>query len=120
MNGPDHEFDEFLAKGEFRIQCCDGCGRHVFYPRLVCTHCGGNDLRWVNTSGRGTVYAVSVINRRPEKGGPYNVVLVDLEEGPRMMGCVIGVDNETVCIGMPVKSRVDSEGNAPRVVFEPA
>ena len=118
MNGPDNEFDAFLDEGEFHIQRCRSCGKHVFYPRLACTGCGRNDLEWVRASGRGTVYAVSVINRRPEKGGPYNVVLVELEEGPRMMSCVVGVENEVVCIGMAVKSRIDSEGDAPRVVFE--
>ncbi len=120
MNGPDNEFDAFLAKGELHIQHCRSCGKYVFYPRLACTACGQMDLEWCPASGRGTVYAVSVINRRQEKGGPYNVVLVDLEEGPRMMSCVVGIDHEDVKIGMSVTSKIESENDAARVVFERA
>ena len=75
-------------------------------------------MAWVEPSGRGVVYAVSVINRRAEKGGPYNVVLVDLEEGPRMMSRVEGVDHNAVKIGMSVKARVDTTGEKPMVVFD--
>jgi uncharacterized OB-fold protein len=120
MSGPDSEFEALLAAGELHIQHCRACGKYVFYPRLACTGCGRIDLEWRRASGRGTVYAVSVINRREDKGGPYNVVLVDLEEGPRMMSCVLGVANEEVRIGMPVKCRIDTAPGTPHVVFEPA
>ena len=118
--GPDRVYQEFLGKGELRIQRCGDCGKQVFYPRLTCTGCGSIKLAWVCPSGRGTVYAVSIVNRRTEKGGPYNVVLVDLAEGARMMGRVDGVDNEQVKIGMAVKAKIDSSGKAPFVVFDPA
>ncbi len=117
--GPDAVFAQFLARGEFRIQHCQGCRRHQFYPRLVCTHCGGIDLAWVQPSGRGAVHAVSVVHRSAEKGGPYNVVLVDLAEGPRMMSRVDGVAHDAVRIGMAVQARVaPGAGNEPCVVFD--
>ncbi len=118
--GPDRVYQEYLGKGELRIQRCGDCGKQVFYPRLACTGCGGIKLEWVQPSGRGTVHAVSIVNRQTEKGGPYNVVLVDLAEGARMMGRVDGVDNADVKIGMAVKAKIDSSGKAPFVVFEPA
>jgi hypothetical protein len=66
------------------------------------------------------VYAVSVVNRSADKGGPYNVVLVDLAEGPRMMGRVDGVPPDTVRIGMAVRARVgQGAGGEPCVVFDP-
>lgn len=117
---PDAIYQAYLERGEFRIQRCARCGRYIFYPRLTCTGCGGAGMEWVVPTGRGSVYAVSIINRKAEKGGPHNVVLVDLAEGPRMMGRVDGVANEAVKIGMAVKARIDRNGQAPLIVFEPA
>ena len=116
--GPDKVYQEYLQKGQFCIQRCNACQSHVYYPRALCSHCGSYDMAWVEPSGRGVVYAVSVINRRAEKGGPYNVVLVDLEEGPRMMSRVEGVGHDAVKIGMSVKARVDTTGEKPMVVFD--
>lgn len=117
--GPDAVFAQHLAAGEFRIQRCAACARHVFYARLACSHCGSVELQWRSPSGRGTVYAVSVVNRSADKGGPYNVVLVDLAEGPRMMGRVDGIAPDAVRVGMPVKARVGAgAGGEPCVVFD--
>lgn len=117
--GPDAVFAQFLAAGEFRIQCCEACGTHVFYPRLTCSHCGSVALRWVRPSGRGVVHAVSIVNRRTDQGGPYNVVLVDLQEGPRMMGRVDGQPQDAIRIGLRVKARVGcGAGGQPCVVFD--
>jgi len=119
--GPDAAFAQFIAAGEFRIQRCGACGRHVFYPRVACSHCGSVELRWVAASGRGVVHAVSVVQRREDKGGPYNVVLVDLDEGPRMMSRVDGVAHDAVRIGLPVRARVGTGANGePCVVFDAA
>ena len=117
--GPDAVCAQYLATGEFRIQHCRGCGRHVFYPRLACNHCGSVALEWVPASGRGVVYALSIVNRSAEKGGPYNVVLVDLAEGPRLMSRVDGVPNDAVRIGQAVQARVATgAGSEPCVVFD--
>ncbi|WP_096671785.1 Zn-ribbon domain-containing OB-fold protein [Polaromonas sp. AET17H-212] len=118
--GPSRIYHEYLESGDFRIQCCDDCGKYIFYPRITCTHCGSTQLQWVPAVGRGTVYAVSVVNRQEEKGGPYNVVLVDLAEGPRMMARVDGVSNDQIKIGMSVKTRIESSDKGPFVVFESA
>jgi uncharacterized OB-fold protein len=119
--GPDAIFARYLADGEFRIQRCGACGQHVYYPRLVCTHCGSVRLQWVTPCGDGVVHAVSVVNRTAEKGGPYNVVLVDLAEGPRMMSRVDGLPNEAVTIGLAVRARIAAgAGGEPCVVFDAA
>jgi uncharacterized OB-fold protein len=119
--GPDAVYAQHLAANAFRIQHCRACSRHVFYPRLVCSHCGSVELDWVAPSGRGTVYAVSIVNRSAQKGGPYNVVLVDLSEGPRMMARVDGVANDAVRIGMAVQARVaPGADGSPCVVFDAA
>lgn len=79
---------------QLMMQRCEACDRFVWYPRFVCPRCGGLSLRWEELSGQGVVYAVSV-HHRPALPAladkvPYAVVLVDLDEGARMMSNVFG------------------------------
>jgi uncharacterized OB-fold protein len=116
MAGPEKIYQDKLAQGVFEIQRCTACGKHVFYPRVLCPHCGDGRLEWTAPSGRGTVYSTTVIRRKPADGGDYNVALVDLAEGPRMMSRIVTVAPEAVRIGMAVQARV-AEGI---VEFTPA
>jgi len=117
-SGAERQYFDALAQGHFNIQRCGQCSRHVFHPREICPHCGADALGWVRPSGRGTVYSYTTVRRKPEAGGDYNVSLIDLEEGVRMMACVVGRDPHGVAIGMAVQARVDAAGGAARVVFE--
>lgn len=112
--GPEQQFKAHLAAGRFMIQRSRTTGRHVFYPRLAIPGSGETDLEWVPASGRGTVYSITV-NRKKE--GSYNVALIDLAEGVRMMSHVAGV--ETVAIGTPVFARIEEMNGMPAVVFHP-
>lgn len=118
--GPEARFHAYLKEGRFMIQRSASTGAHVFYPRVVAPGTGEADLEWVEASGAGTVHATTVTRRRPEKGGDYNVALIDLAEGPRMMSRVVGIAPEDVRIGMKVRARIDALNGAPAVVFEPA
>ncbi len=118
--GPEARFHDYLKEGRFMIQRSASTGKHVFYPRVVMPGTGEADLDWVEASGEGTVYATTITRRRPEKGGDYNVALIDLAEGPRMMSRVIGVEPGDVKIGMKVRARIEDLNGAPAVVFEPA
>ncbi len=118
--GPEAVFREHLAQGRFMIQRSASTGKYVFYPRVVAPGTGEADLEWVEASGEGTVYATTVTRRRPEQGGDYNVALIDLAEGPRMMSRVVGIDPGVVTIGMKVRARVRELNGAPAIVFEPA
>lgn len=118
--GPDEIYREFLRAGKFQIQQCAGCQKHVFYPRVVCPYCGGVALSWVIPSGRGTVYSTTIIRRKPEKGGDYNVAVVELTEGPRLMTRIENVTPEQVRIGMEVSARITGSGEDALLVFVPA
>lgn len=76
------------------MQRCESCTGLVWYPRFVCPHCGDFSLAWEELSGRGVVYAVSVHHRPAHPAFaervPYSVVLVNLDEGVRMMSNVFG------------------------------
>ena len=117
--GPEHDYKQKLALGSFEIQKCTACDKHVFYPRVICPHCGADKLGWVAASGSGVVYSSTVVRRKPDAGGDYNVALVDLAEGPRMMSRIVGLEPAAVKIGMRVKARVATDGEARIVEFTP-
>ena len=91
-------------EGELRLQRCRGCGRHQFYPRIFCSHCGHGELDWVAASGVGRIASFSIMERPVSKAypSPTVIVLVDLAEGTRMMSSLVGADPTAVEIGAPV------------------
>jgi uncharacterized protein len=118
--GPDAEFAAALAAGQFRVQACATCERAVFPPRSLCPHCGAGALAFRDVAGSATVYSTTVVH--PPQGEAYNVALVDLDAGFRMMSRVEGIAPAAVRIGMRVRARVlpATADQAPLVVFDPA
>jgi uncharacterized OB-fold protein len=115
--GPEAQFRTYLDQGKFMIQRSKSTGRYVFYPRVAAPCTGERDLEWVEASGHGTVYSTTVVRNRPEKGGDYNVALVDLEEGPRMMSRVVDIEPSAIEIGMKVRAKVGELDGKPQVLF---
>ena len=113
-SGPEAQFRAYLRGGRLMIQRSRSTGRHVFYPRIAIPGTGETDLDWVEAGGGATVYAITV-NRSRE--GSSNLALVDLDEGPRMMTRIEGV--ETVPVGTRVRARIVEQDGAPLVVFAP-
>jgi len=102
---------EGIARGELRIQRCDACSRPVFYPRSICPHCFSDQLSWIAASGKGTIYAYTVIHQAFGAFAgdvPFVVAIVELEEGVRMMTRIIGGPRERVTIGAPVHVTFES------------
>ena len=118
--GPDQVYREALNAGTFQIQQCATCSKHIFYPRLVCPHCGSNEIAWVSPSGQGAVYSTTVVRRKPERGGDINVAMIELDEGVRMMSRVEGLPPTDVTIGLRVTARLVDQGETKQVIFEPA
>ncbi|NYT23664.1 OB-fold domain-containing protein [Alcaligenaceae bacterium] len=116
--GPEKFYFDSLGSGRFLIQRCDTCGLAVFYPRSVCPHCGGESLGWFEPTGKGTVYATTTVHPAKDAGQSYNVCLVDLDEGVRLMSRVVDVPAASVRIGMRVTARVEGAGGDAKVVFE--
>lgn len=114
--GPQQTWREALAAGRLMLQRSRSSGEFIFYPRVVAPRTGATDLEWIEASGRGVVYATTVVRKRsPEPS--YSVVLVDLEEGPRLMSEVVDIPPDDVKIGMPVQARIDMSDGQPRLVF---
>ncbi|WP_059412247.1 Zn-ribbon domain-containing OB-fold protein [Cupriavidus basilensis] len=112
--GADTFYFASLARGSFVMPRCADCGRWHFFPRVLCPHCGSDALAWQAPSGGATVYSTTTV-RRPE--GDYNVSLIDLDEGPRMMSRVAGVAPDAVRIGMRVRARIAQEAAGPLLEF---
>lgn len=117
--GVEAQYRQALDEGRFLIQHCAGCDRAVFYPRMICPHCGADKLAWTAPDGRGTVYSTTVVRRKPDAGGDYNVALIDLREGVRLMSRVEGVAPDAVHIGMAVRAQVAQQNGHGLVVFVP-
>lgn len=117
--GPDETFRRNLNDGKFLIQRCAKCSTHIFYPRSLCTNCGSANIEAVEADGRAVVYSTTVNRRRPEAGGPINVALVDLIEGPRLITRLEGIAPEDVRIGMAVRARINGTPDGPVLVFSP-
>jgi hypothetical protein len=115
---PDAEFQEFLKQGQLMLQRSRSSQRCFFYPRVLEPKTGSTDLEWVPASGLGTVYSATVIRPKPP-AQPYNVALVDLDEGPRMMSRIEGMPAQEVAIGLRVKARIVEEVEQLFVVFDP-
>ncbi len=110
-------YEAELKAGRFVIQHCRACERHVFYPRAICPHCAADALGWVVPSGLGRVYSTTVVRRPADKGGPYNVALIDLDEGVRLMSRVDGLAPEAVRIGQRVRLALATIKGQPAPVF---
>ena len=110
-------FREHCEKGELAYQV-NASGEAVYYPRLVAPGDGGA-LEWKVSSGLGTVHATTTLH--PRKGEPYDVSLIELDEGFRMMSRVENIDPSEVKIGMRVKVRMipGTEDQPVYPVFDP-
>ena len=110
---PDATWAAHARRRELAFQVGPG-GEAIFRPRV------GAAARWAVSAGRGTVYATTTV--RPRDGVPYDVSLIDLDEGFRMMSRVVGVAAEAVRIGSRVVLEwEDREGEdgVPVPVFRP-
>jgi uncharacterized protein len=121
MSGGDAlaaHFWQGCALGELRYQRCRACGAVQFHPRRFCARCGGAP-DWAVAQGLGTVYAVTRVTRAPTPDfarlAPYDILLVDLDEGFRMMAH--GAPG--LRIGERVRLGFDRRGERPLPRFEP-
>lgn len=95
---------ESCKKGQLAYQVCTDDNAVIFFPRLVAPGSGSTNLEWRVSKGLGTVYATTTTH--PVKGDPYNVALIDVDEGFRMMSRVEDMASDDVKVGMRVKMRM--------------
>lgn len=99
-------FWEGAAQGVLRLQRCQSCHRAHHYPRVMCPFCGSQDLEWRDATGWGIVY--SFAHQPSRDGDGVMIILVDLEEGPRVLAVLEGA-RDGLAIGTPVTAAWRSE-----------
>jgi hypothetical protein len=102
------------AIGELRIQRCGGCGALRHPPGPMCPECGAAEPGYVVAAGPGTVFSYVVHHHPPVPGKrlPIVIALVELDEGVRVLGELLGARPDQVRIGMPVTAdfiRIDDQ-----------
>ena len=112
ISDENREFWEGAKRGKLRMQKCADCG-HIRFPiSLCCPKCLAYGTEWTDLSGKGEVFSYVVFyqlyNKAFEKDIPYNVALVQLEEGPRIYSNIVGVDNDAVKVGDKVEAVFES------------
>ncbi|MCO5089569.1 OB-fold domain-containing protein [Bosea sp. (in: a-proteobacteria)] len=122
LNAP---YWEGAKAGELRIQACGHCGRHSADPARLCMSCGSPELSWVAASGRARLWSFGIFHKAyfpsfaPDV--PYNVAIVELEEGPRLYSNIVGVANDDIKVGMPLKVHFEAVTDGVTLVkFAPA
>jgi hypothetical protein len=106
IGADDGRFWSYVASGELRIQRCVDCGAHRHPPRSLCAACGSTAVEWVAASGRGEVWARTVIHPPTlpafASRTPYGAVVVRLEEGVFLVSNVVDRDPDDVAVGLPI------------------
>ncbi len=99
-------FWEGCRQHELRIQRCTACGAVRHPPRPMCPHCNSVDSDWMRASGRGSVFSFTIVHGPTlpvfQARAPYNVVVVQLDEGPYIVSNLVDCSAEQIRIGMAV------------------
>lgn len=110
--GEENIYFEEARAHRLAFQQCESCGARVFYPRTVCPVCLSDRLSLRQAAGTGTVHSFTTLHRAGHPGladrVPYTVVLVDLDEGVRVLAdLVVSPEADVPWIGMPVQAVFD-------------
>lgn len=112
---PMKKYQEHLERGELAYQYSLAANRPFFYPRVICPYSGTDAFEWRISKGLGTIYSMTALYPRNEPS--YAVVLVDLDEGFRMMSRVVDATAEDVQIGARVRLSIRKAENGDACPF---
>ena len=117
MPMPDADSQAFwqgINEGKLLLQHCQACAHVQYYQQAICSACGSERREHRAASGRGKVHSYSVVHRAPgpafKQDTPYAVILVELEEGPRMISSFVGDDPAVVRFDMSVELVCEAVG----------
>ena len=124
-------FYEFIAEKKLMASRCSKCQALYLPPHPICIKCHGNEMEWVEMKGKGKLAAFTSVavgqSRTIEEGysrdNPYLVGIVELDEGPKVSGRILGIDAkkpENIKVGTPltIEFTEQREGRNCFVVFK--
>jgi uncharacterized OB-fold protein len=113
---------EGTANRELRLQRCRACTTTYFPPQPFCPACSDDDVEVVRASGRGTVHGYVITHRAaPGFDAPYVIAVVELEEGPRLLTNLVGIepDPDVIALDLPVEAVYEPVGDVVLPMFRP-
>ena len=117
-------FWEAAMEGRLLLMRCSDCGTWRLPSRQHCDNCLSDQYTWEQASGRGTVRTFGVMHQKYHPAwaaeAPYNVTIVELEEGPRLPTNIVGVENAQIRVGMPVIVDFERHEDVALPKFRPA
>lgn len=100
-------FWEAARRHHLVVERCMGCGTFRFPARDLCSRCLSREAEWAPVSGRGAIFSFAVMHQiyHPAFADavPYAVVVVELEEGVRLVSNVVDCPLDALRIGLPVE-----------------
>jgi uncharacterized protein len=121
--GLNAELYAHWARGELRLQRCDDCGTWRHPPRYLCAKCGSARFTWELSAGRGRVFSWTITHRTvdPAFAPPYAIVVTELDEGPRLVGTISGVEPADLALDLEVVVELESISDTVALLsFRPA
>jgi uncharacterized protein len=118
-------FWEGAARGKLLVQKCGRCHRHQYPPTVCCERCQSRDLDVVEVSGRGSLYAMTVMHQAflPDfaEDVPYTIALVDLDDAPgaRLLTNIVECGGRSLAAGDPVQVVFEQRGEIAVPQFRP-
>jgi uncharacterized OB-fold protein len=118
-------FFEGMKNHEVVLMRCGNCQRWRLPAAQRCPRCWSLEHTWERASGRGIVYTFAIMHHVLHPGfaeeAPYNVTVVQLDEGPRYQTNLVGIANEDITVGMPVVATYeDINDEVSLLKFKPA
>lgn len=105
------EFYQFAREGTLRIQRCAKCAAWHHIPREQCANCGSFEFNWAECSGRGKLFSWTETSTPPlpslAADVPFIVALIELDEGARVIGRLLGVANDDLEVGQVFQARME-------------
>jgi uncharacterized OB-fold protein len=100
-------FWDHCSRAELRFQRCADCGAWRHLPRILCAGCQSPRSTWERSSGRGTIFSWTITHqplvRNFPEPVPYAVIVVELEEGVRMVSGLRDLAPADLAIGLAVE-----------------
>jgi uncharacterized OB-fold protein len=106
------------------IQRCGNCERYRWPPEVACYECGSLDYEWSPVSGCASLFTWTVAHPPLlpyfQQRSPWPVAVVELEEGPRLVTNIAGVQPDSYEFGMALEVAFEDIGDGLTLpVFRP-
>lgn len=120
----DEQYWAHCAEGQLHFQKCNDCGTWRHLPRYMCSKCGSGAWHWAPSSGRGEIYSWTITHQALlpffKQNVPYAVIVVQMQEGVRMISGLKGLDLDDIQLGLPVEVKYEDISGGKIPVFYPS